>query len=39
MMANGRLAARMEVECGKGPMGNLTSDNGKMVKSKDLESM
>lgn len=38
-MDNGREVAKMEVECGKEPMGNPISDNGKMVKFKALVSM
>ena len=30
MMDSGKMVERMEVECGKVSMDNLTSDNGKM---------
>jgi hypothetical protein len=36
MKGNGRQVVKMEVECGKELMDNLISDNGKMVKLKDL---
>ena len=38
-MDNGREAAKMVVECGKELMGNLTLENGRMVRLKDLAFM
>ena len=37
-MGNGREAEKMEVGCGKEPMTNPISDNGKMVRLKALVS-
>jgi hypothetical protein len=39
MMDNGRVVTKTVVECGKELMGNLTLENGRMVRLKDLVFM